>query len=293
MVDFLFGGIIFYFGMMLASFAGAMILSCLFSGILLMWQLNKSSLLKYTNYKKYVISILLWILIFYLITIFIDFSTKYLSFWLFGSAIGFIFSFKTLSHSNMENNRIEFYNSNLSLLKSSKTNVEVAKFIYNKVIDKFNLLNEIIIQSDIFLKYDYEEDYYTIISYMYILIYHDIEIIKSNEVDIKKSRILIDCFQMMSDNLTNVKYKNKDKMMQSFCDDIIPLFKLAWHKANLNDNHEISYVLGFVNGYMILPFLNSVFNIQPDELETYYQDVMEQVTDLFMSIYIDEDIDLI
>ncbi|MDD4406715.1 MAG: hypothetical protein PHF30_01595 [Bacilli bacterium] len=298
MVEFLFGGIVFYLGMMLSTFVGSIILSSLFSGIFLMRRLRKASIIDDTNYGRYIIPLFFWIFIFcfayWIIISFIKFETI----WSIGVIIGFIFSLKTLNHSNMENNTKEFYNTNASLFKNNnektthslKSDKELSSFIYSKVNDKFNLLNEIIKQSDIFEKYDYEEDYYTIIACMYILICAEIEIIKANEVDIKTSIVLINYFQMISDNLTDVKYKNKDKIMQIFCEEIIPLFRLAWHKANLDNTNEISYVLGFISGYMIFQFLNSVFNIQVDELETNYYNVTEKISDLFMSAYGDEDI---
>ena len=297
MGNFLLSGIVFILGMMISTFVGSMILSNLFSGIFLMRKLKEDNIIQNSNYGIYIISILFWIVIFYILNLFFNSFIKYETVWLFGVVLGFVFSLNTLSHNNLENNKMEFYNRNKSLFKKNdeeithnlKSAMLISNIEYNKVYDNFKLLNEIIKQSDISEKYDYDEDYYKLVSYMYILIWNHMEIIKVNEVDIRTSMVFTNYFQMIYDDLTNTKYKNEDKILQIFCENIIPLFRLAWHRAESLEVQETNYVLGFLSGYMTNRFLNSVFNIQHDELETTYYDVTEKIVDLFLSIY--EDID--
>lgn len=102
MVGFLFGGIIFYFGMMLASFIGGSTVMCLFAGVGMMRKLENAGLLIRTNYKRYVIPVFFWILIFMAVTLLIVFKTDYLIVWLIGSGYGFFLAFKkSLSRENL------------------------------------------------------------------------------------------------------------------------------------------------------------------------------------------------
>ena len=102
MVDFLFGGIIFYFGMMLSSFIGANIIICLFAGVGMMRKLENAGLLIRTNYKRYIIPVFFWIIIFISVTLLITFKMDYLIIWLIGSGYGFFLAFKkSLNRENL------------------------------------------------------------------------------------------------------------------------------------------------------------------------------------------------
>lgn len=293
MVDFLLSGIVLSLGMMISAFVGSIILSNLFSGIFLMRKLKEDNVIKNSNYGIYIISILFWVFIFYLLNSLFTSFIKFETVWSFGVVIGFIFSLNTLSYNNLENNKREFYNRNASLFKKDSEEIthklrslmEISNIDYDKVNNNFKLLNEIIKQSEVLEKHDYDEDYYKLVSYMYILIWNHMEIIKANEDDIRTSIVLTDYFQMISDDLTDNKYKNEDIILRIFCEDVIPLFRLAWHRAESLDVQETNYVFGFIIGYMTPRFLYSVFNIQKDEFETTYDDVTEKVGNLFFDIF--------
>lgn len=94
MIDFVFGSIIFFFGMMLSSFIGSTIIMCLLAGIGMMRKLENAGLLIHTNYKRYIVPVFFWSAIFILATLLIIFKTNYLIIWLIGSAYGFYLAFK-------------------------------------------------------------------------------------------------------------------------------------------------------------------------------------------------------
>jgi hypothetical protein len=167
-------------------------------------------------------------------------------------------------------------------IHSSKSNEEVAKFIYNKAIDKFNLLGEIIEQSDITEKYDYEDDYYTIMAYMYIFNYYKMNMIKKYG-DENMMQILTNCFQIVSDTLTNPKYKKSgSETVIIFCENILPDFEVNGNNAVRDGKSPFLY--------MSAVFLNSTFNIPTDVLENNYYEVVEKIRDLFILVYEDKDI---
>ena len=161
-----------------------------------------------------------------------------------------------------------------------KSNEEVANYIYNNARTKFNLLNDIIKQSDIIKKYAYENDYYTLMAYMDIFTCYIIRARKKYSEE-NMNQILTSYFKMVSDILTSSKYKiSGNEMAKNYIEYILPTFKFS--------------IKGKENPYLYMGqiFLCSVFDISITELETNYHDVIEQVADLFMSIYIDKDIKL-
>lgn len=218
-----------------------------------------------------------------------------IGFIIFGGGIQFLVNlyYKIKDFKKHENSKTAEYKTNNFksneevanyIYKNSRTKfnlLKVTNYIYKNARIKFNLLDDIIKQSDIIKKYAYEDDYYILMAYMDIFTCYTIRV-RKNYSEEDMNQILTSCFQMVSNSLTSNKYKiSGNEMAKNYVEYVLPNFEFA---IKGKDN---SYL------YMGLVFLSSVFNIQVDVLETNYHDVIEKVADLFMSIYIDEDIDLI
>lgn len=161
----------------------------------------------------------------------------------------------------------------------------IAIKLYNRASEKFNLLNNIIEQTDILQKYDYEEDYYKIMAYMYICNFYKMKM--KNKYGLSKmAGILIHCFQMISDTLINSKYKKSgDELLSIFRNNILPDFDINGNNAMQNGESPFLY--------MGARFLFLIFGIQINEIKINYFEVIENMKNLFISIFDDDDYTLL
>lgn len=162
---------------------------------------------------------------------------------------------------------------------------EIAVKLYSRASEKFHLLNNIIERTDILEKYDYESDYYKIMAYMYICNFYKMKM-KNKYGLAKMKKILIHCFQMVSDTLISSKYKKSgDELLLIFRNRILPDFEINGNNAI--QSGESPFI------YMGAQFLFLIFDISINEIKTNYYEVIENINNLFMSIFDDDDYNLL
>lgn len=164
--------------------------------------------------------------------------------------------------------------------------IDTAKKLYNRSSEKVDLLYELIESTNIIEKYVFEKDFFTIMAYMYVCNFYKMKM--KNKYGLKNMQdILVICFQMVSDSLTDPKYKKTgEENMNIYLQSILPDFEENSNRAASNGKDPFLY--------MGARFLLLIFKIPINELETeYYYGIVEKIKDLFYSIFDDDDYNLL
>lgn len=177
-----------------------------------------------------------------------------------------------------------FFKKYKSAIDESK--IDTAKKLYNRSSKKVELLYELIRGTNIIEKYNFDKDYFTVMAYMYVCNFYKMKM--KNRYGLKNMKdILVICFQMVSDSLTDPKYKKTgEEHVNIFLHNILPDFEDNSNRATHDGKDPFLY--------MGARFLLLIFKIPINELETeYYYGISEKIKDLFYSIFDDDDYNLL